>query len=66
MDNNICIKNMLIVRILTYLADGGRDGGGALRRTGCAVRRTRGCRDGVGTARLLPAARCGETAFPRW
>ena len=66
MDNNICIKNMLIVYIVTSCRDGGRDCGGALRRTGAAVTGTHGCRDGAWTERLLPAVRCGETAFQMW
>lgn len=66
MDNNICIKNMLIVYIVTSCRDGGRVGGGALWRTETAVTGTHGCRDGAWTERLLPAARCGETAFQMW
>lgn len=66
MDNNICIKNMLIVYIVAYRADSGRDCGGALRRTETAVTGTHDCRDGAWTERLLPAVRCGETAFQMW
>ena len=66
MDNNICIKNMLIVYIVISCRDGGRVGDGALRRTETAVTGTHGCRDGAWTERLLPAVRCGETAFQMW